>query len=173
MSGATGTVPGGTPHEAPPSLRKPLIGIAVMLTLVLTAVTVSRLNGPAASNYSTARVVIDRTFRFVDQPDRSVAVFDAQSGQQVATVPPVSGSFIRGVLRSLVRERKLDAIGSTPPFRLVELADGHVVLSDPATQTEIDLGAFGETNLATFLPLLTATPGSGTVAGGKVGGALP
>ena len=69
-------------------------------------------------------------------------------------LPPGTNGFIRGVLRGLARDRKLQRIGTEPPFRLTRWVDGRLSLDDPATGRRIELGAFGPTNAAAFAGLL-------------------
>ena len=62
-------------------------------------------------------------------------------------VAPGTNGFLRGVLRGLARERKLERSAIEPPFRLTRWADGRLSLEDPATGRRIDdLEAFGPTN---------------------------
>ena len=58
------------------------------------------------------------------------------------------------MLRGLARERKMEAIGPTTPFRLTGYADGRLTLEDPETGRRIDIEAFGHTNLEVFSRLL-------------------
>lgn len=106
---------------------------------------------PAAS---PARESVD--LRFADQPDGSIAVLSATTGQSIHSVPPRSNGFVRGVLRGLFRVRKLEAIDREQSFRLARENDGRLTLSDPQTGRRIDLGSFGPTNQAAFADMLQA-----------------
>jgi putative photosynthetic complex assembly protein len=58
-------------------------------------------------------------------------------------------------MRGLARERRMHGIDSTPPFDLTLWKDGELSLTDTVTGRSVELNAFGTTNRATFLDLLT------------------
>jgi putative photosynthetic complex assembly protein len=60
------------------------------------------------------------------------------------------------VLRGLVRERRADHVGPTPPFRLTRWADGRLSLDDPSTGRHVDLEVFGPANAGAFADILIA-----------------
>jgi putative photosynthetic complex assembly protein len=107
---------------------------------------------PMAPALATATLNID--LKFADRADGGVVVSRAESGTEVAVIPPKTGGFVRGVLRSLTRERAMHGIGSGPAFRLSQWANGHVEIEDLADGRRIDLDAFGQTNREAFLKLL-------------------
>lgn len=101
------------------------------------------------------RAVVSRDLRFLDQADGSVMIEDVVAGRPAAVIEAGSESgFIRGVMRGLARERKMNHVGPGPAFRLTLWADGALSLADSATGRIIDLGAFGATNRAAFAALL-------------------
>lgn len=110
----------------------------------------------------TAAVVASRDMLFVDQPNGAINVVNAADGTLLEVLAPGTNGFLRGTLRGLARERKLEAIGPTTPFRLTGYADGRLTLEDPETGRRIDIEAFGHTNLEVFSRLLplsrSATP---------------
>ena len=63
-------------------------------------------------------------------------------------------SFLRGILRSLVRERRVRDIESGGAFHLALLENGSLVISDPATGYWMALEAFGTDNRRVFAELL-------------------
>ena len=66
---------------------------------------------------------------------------------------------MRGILRTLSRERMRRGIGSGPSFELIGHTDGRLTLLDPATGQRINLESFGPTNMASFAMLQpTARP---------------
>jgi putative photosynthetic complex assembly protein len=130
-----------------------LVGVVALLTALLAGVLTARLTGFDASAVPDSPVVQERTLGFRDEADGVVAIYDWDTQEVLERIPSGEGSFLRGVVRSLVRQRRgLDA--STAPFRLSLLADQRLVLSDPQTGEDIDLNAFGPTNLAVFAQLL-------------------
>jgi len=64
--------------------------------------------------------------------------------------------FVRGILRTLSRERMRRGIGSGPTFELIGHTDGRLTLLDPATGHRINLESFGPTNMASFAMLQPA-----------------
>ena len=103
-----------------------------------------------------------RTLRFEDRPNGDVAVMDANTQTEITRFQGEQG-FVRGVLRTLSRERMRRGIGSGPAFELIAHSDGRLTLIDPATEHRIDLESFGPSNMANFAKLhYLPTPSSPT-----------
>ena len=147
-------------HHDRPFPRGALIGAAALIGFSLLAVTLARFAGLGPVTEPMAPVVQYRELRFADRADGAVLVYDRQGDEVVDLVPPGSGGFVRGVLRALARERRLQGDGASTPFRLSRLADGRLTLEDLATGRVIDLKAFGHTNEGAFAQLLS--PGNAT-----------
>ena len=96
-----------------------------------------------------------RTLRFEDRPNGDVAVMDGQSAVEIRRYAGEQG-FVRGILRTLSRERMRRGIGSGPTFELIGHTDGRLTLLDPATGQRINLESFGPTNMASFAMLQPA-----------------
>ena len=126
-------------------------------TTAASAVPAAPQVAPAAP--AAVKVLGARRLRFVDAPDKSVQVLDADSGQEVYRVTGEAG-FIRGILRGMARERR--RLGKTPaePFELSFQA-GLLTLHDLATGERIELTAFGHTNASAFARMMVdAAPGA-------------
>jgi putative photosynthetic complex assembly protein len=134
--------------------RGPLLAIGAMLLVVLLGVAGVRLSGTSI-RAPDADTVAQRSLRFEDRRDGSVAVLDARSGLQIEAIQGEAG-FLRGALRALARERRKQGLGSEPAFELMARADGRLTLSDPATGERVDLESFGPTNAGVFRRLLFA-----------------
>lgn len=147
-------------HHDRPFPRGALIGAAALIGFSLLAVTLARFAGLGPVAEPMAPVVQSRELRFADRADGAVLVYDRQGDEVVDLVPPGSGGFVRGVLRALARERRLQGDGASTPFRLSRLVDGRLTLEDLATGRVIDLKAFGHTNEGAFAQLLS--PGNAT-----------
>jgi putative photosynthetic complex assembly protein len=145
------------PEQRDSMPRGPLLAIGALLLAVLLGVAAVRLSGTEIRT-PDAPPVAQRSLRFEDRPDGSVAVIDARSGQQVDAVHGEAG-FLRGALRAMARERRKQGLGAEPAFELVARADGRLTLLDPSTGERVDLESFGPTNAATFARLLTVQPG--------------
>ena len=134
---------------------------AVVVTTMLAAASVRLGLIPVAASPEAVRAsahlapVASRDLVFTDRADGGVIVTEAASGSIVDTILPGSHSgFIRGIMRALARERRMDGIGRATPFRLTSWRDGELSLTDLATKRSIELPAFGTTNRAAFAALL-------------------
>lgn len=141
--------------NGPNSLGLPMV--AILITLIATVALV--FSNPAhevtvSGEKDRLQALASRDIRFEDQADGSIRVIDAKQREQIALVAPASNGFLRGAVRGLVRERKLQGLGIEVPFTLALLADGRLVLHDGATGHEIDLASFGSTNAGVFAKLL-------------------
>ena len=96
-----------------------------------------------------------RTLRFEDRPNGDVAVMDGKSTVEITRYAGEQG-FVRGILRTLARERMRRGIGSGPTFELIGHTDGRLTLLDPATGQRINLESFGPTNMTSFAMLQPA-----------------
>ena len=150
-----------SPPPPKPFPRFALVAAAVLIVVTITTAAVVRHFGTDTFP-PTAAVVASRDMFFVDQPNGAINVVNAADGTLVEVLAPGTNGFLRGTLRGLARERKLEAIGPTTPFRLTGYADGRLTLEDPETGRRIDIEAFGHTNLEVFSRLLplprSATP---------------
>ncbi len=137
--------------------RLALFGAATVIGLTLLAVTTVRVSGIRISQVpDTAQPVETRELRFTDRSDGAVIVYQVPDERIVKVLEPGTNSFIRGVLRSLNRERRFQDINIHEPFRLVRWDDGRLSLHDPTTEEQVDPGAFGKTQLDAFAVLLLA-----------------
>jgi putative photosynthetic complex assembly protein len=142
------------PQEVPErrSSRFPAIAVALLLIGTFVTIGVSRLQGNTQEVTAEPAKKI-RQLRFVDQPDGAVAAIDVTSGQLVQRFEGEQG-FLRGTLRAMARQRKLNGVGAAEPFELILHADGRLTLHDPATGTKIALESFGSSNVGVFARLL-------------------
>lgn len=136
--------------------RGPLWLIGALLLAALAGVASVRLSGTEIREPDAAAVA-QRSLRFEDRRDGSVAVIDARSGRQIESIHGEAG-FLRGALRAMARERRKQGLGAEPAFELIARADGRLTLSDPATGERVDLESFGPTNAGVFARLLDAQP---------------
>ena len=138
------------------TLPGPLVLAAVFaIAAAFALVGYAKATGTGGTPRPSAAVAQERLLRFADRADGGVAIIDADADVEVGLLEPGSAPFIRGILRSFARERRMNEIGAEPPFRLARRADGTVFMSDPSTGRSIELDAFGSTNEADFARLLT------------------
>ncbi len=148
------------PAPIPPQV---LAAAGLLLVASLVAAGVGRVTGVGRQAIPEAAVVRTMELRFGDAPDGGVIVTGA-NGEPVTQLDPGTNGFIRGVMRSLVRSRRLDRVQDDPPFRLTLWADNRLTIGDPATGESIELTGFGRDNRAAFARLLATN--STLAAGG-------
>jgi putative photosynthetic complex assembly protein len=134
--------------------RIPGIGIALLLTTVLAAVALS--GGTASPQPEAEPPLAMRSLRFADLPQGAIAVMDAATGATLARFGPGEGGFLRGGLRGLARERRLDGGDAAAPFTLAAWRDGRLTFEDSMTGRVLELHAYGQTNAEAFAQFLTA-----------------
>jgi putative photosynthetic complex assembly protein len=133
--------------------RAPLFGAAALVLLALAAAGLGRFGrAPAVAEIAASA---QRDLRFADRDDGAILVYQTGIADPVAVVTGQAG-FLRGTLRALARERRLDRLGADAPFRLSAWPDGRLTLDDTATGQRIELEAFGSDNAAVFARLLAA-----------------
>jgi putative photosynthetic complex assembly protein len=151
-------------HHDAPFPKGALIGAGAVvgITLLMTgAVSLGVIAKP--QNDQQVRIsqglkpVTIRKFTFADQPGGALVIGDAVTGQVATTILPGENSgFIRGVLRGMMRERKMSGIGIEAPFTLTLWEDQRLSLEDPSTKRVIELGSFGPDNRKAFMKLISA-----------------
>jgi len=94
----------------------------------------------------------------VDVSGVDVSGNDVSGNNVIQVLGSGEGSFVRGVLRSLTRERRALSLGTEKPFELRAENAHHLVLADTASGTTLLLNAFGTTNVATFAQFLEPKP---------------
>ena len=129
------------------------LGFALFLVACLALVAWVRSTGPAQPDNITARAEQIRVLRFVDQPDGSIQVIDAITGNHIHNFQGEQG-FVRGTLRALARDRRLQGFGADQPFELIAHDAGRLSLHDPATGSTIALESFGSKNIGVFARLM-------------------
>lgn len=134
-----------------------LLGAGGLVLSSLLIVGVARLTGYTPDRPPPSVVVESHDLRFEDRADGAVLVYDDADGRLAYTLAPGTNGFVRGVLRGLVRERRADQVGPTPPFRLTRWADGRLSLDDPSTGRHVDLEVFGPANAGAFADILLAS----------------
>jgi putative photosynthetic complex assembly protein len=127
------------------------IGVALLL------VGLARYSGYKDQFETSGRAVAHCDLRFEDRPSGVVDVYSDADGRLLGSFARGDGSFVRGILRSMTRERRSLHLGSEAPFRLTRFSDGALTIRDEATGRKIYLDAFGKTNVAVFHRLLQAT----------------
>lgn len=155
-----------TPAQGPPvAVTDRVMSIIIALLVVLVGAVglfaaTRTPTGTVVDELGAARPVIERQLSFVDADAGLVLVLDADSGEQLAEFGAGEGSFVRGVMRSMTRQRRGMGIEARDPFTLTRYSNGGLVLADPLTGLQMELAAFGPDNAAVFAALLPGEVGA-------------
>lgn len=153
--------------------------LITMSIITVGAIRLGVLPAPETAPESRARrhvpVQVSRDFRFEDRADGALLVYDMAAGKLAFIYPPGSNTgFIRGVMRGLMRERRLHEVARTGPVTVSQWADGALTLEDKSTGRIVELGSFGHTNRAAFAQLLVPyQPGGPGVPDHPIVSAVP
>lgn len=164
MSAALGSslsraIPGQVPDRAPHRRRRRLAG-PPLIALGFTAIVGLLLLMPGQPD-APSRVLQARTLDVTTQPDGAVDLVDAATGRLAGHVSGQGDSFIRGVLHSTERMRRVHGVDLAAPYRLSALSNGRLVLEDLGTGLQVDLEAFGQANAGAFAELLAPAAAAG------------
>jgi len=131
--------------------RAPLIGAAGLVGLALVCAVLGRLAGPAPQQVE--KPVAQRDLMFADRADGAIVITEVGQTAPLTIVTGQAG-FMRGSLRALARERRLDKLHANAPVRLSAWPDGRLTLEDTSDGERIELEAFGPDNEAVYARLL-------------------
>ena len=95
-------------------------------------------------------------------------MIDAQTQATLAVYESGEGSFLRGIVRSLVRERRVRDLDPGGEFNLALLDNGSLVISDPDTGYWMALEAFGVDNRRLFAEILEQAVSEEVAAAGAL-----
>lgn len=130
--------------------KRLLLALALAAAAGASALALSRHESDNAQARLQSPIVAEVRLAFEDKAGGYVIVSDADSHKQLAAFEPGNGAFVRGVMRGLVRERRMDEDSSRAPFVLSQRRDGSVWLQDEVTGRIVALNAFGSVNAAQF-----------------------
>ena len=145
--------------------RGVLVAAAILILFTIALAGTARLTGRGHVALPPTEAVASRDLTFTDRADGGILITDVGTGQAVTVVAPTTGGFLRGIMRGLVREHRLNDLAAGSAFRLTRWADGRLSIADPQTGEHIELAAFGPTNEAVFARLLDGVPVAKAVAG--------
>lgn len=140
-------------HENHPIPRTAILAAGGLAILTMLAAGAAQYGRVGRVEMARTAAVETRALRFEDRAG-AVVVIEAETGREIAELAPGTNGFVRGVLRGFARERRANGTGAEPPFKLVRRTDGRLTLVDPATGREVELDAFGPTNVEAFARLL-------------------
>jgi putative photosynthetic complex assembly protein len=159
LSGESMSTTGGTPIFP----RWFLYGVGGLMIVTMIFAFVARQTDTGALRVSRAPDVAQLAIRFDEQADGSVLVRRIVDDHALEILPRDGSTFLRGVLRSLQRERAMRRVDRDAPFMLVRRLDARHAMIDPVTGSRIELDGFGPSHSAAMarlmdLGLATASP---------------
>lgn len=140
--------------------REVLVAAGILIGFSIACAAIGHLAGvakPAMEMHGAP--VLARSLRFVDRPDGTLVVVDADRSAVVRVVAPDAEGFMRTTMQGLAGLRKRAGGSPDAVLRLAEWRDGRLTLDDPASGTRLDLEAFGPTNEGAFKRLLRPESG--------------
>lgn len=129
-------------------------GAGVLIVLTVIIVTITRLTGAGDYYEPSGEVIVSASLLFEDEPEGVVGVYDAQTGARLMAYGENEGVFVRSVMRSVARQRRMRGQGSEIPVQLARYSDGQLWLIDPVSDVRFYLGAFGPDNHKAFEDIL-------------------
>ena len=102
--------------------------------------------------FDYSKVLVEKKIHVYDHLNGAIKITDTSG--QVLTIIENKGAFARVVFRTLAKERIMVGVGPEKPFILTARQNGILSISDPITNSNIDINAFGESNMKLFSELL-------------------
>ncbi len=136
-------------------LPRPVIigGLSLMVAAVLLCAG-ARATGVGVTAAPAPVPVASRDLSFADGDDGVLTVMEAGSGRVVSRFPAGEAGFVRATVRGLVRNRTRHGEPGVGDFRISADRDGGVWLQDLGTRQNVDLRAFGPTQVQAFAQFL-------------------
>ncbi|MCZ8374806.1 MAG: photosynthetic complex assembly protein PuhC [Beijerinckiaceae bacterium] len=120
-----------------------LAGAAGLMGLAIVSAGIGRyqkaINGPAPM----PAVVAEVSIRFEARPDGSMLIRRLPDDRVIEHLPTDGSGFMRGIQRSLNRDRAMRQLDRDAPYRLVKRANGRHAVIDPLSGERIELDGFG------------------------------
>ena len=134
-------------------LRHPVVLLFAAVGLAWALISVNSQGHQGPPQKPDVPIVARASLTVIDGEDGAVVIQHLESMEPLATYAAGEGSFVRGVMRTLVRERVSRSIESEPIFVLELTAAGGLILLDELTGYWIAIEAFGPDNYREFRAL--------------------
>ncbi len=143
--GTAGVTTKRDPHDLSPP--KPLLyAIFAMVLFTIAMVATFRLLGLQPGGAISAAPAASIEIRLVEHDGGDVDVVLPPDDTVIASIAEDDSGFLRGMIRSLGRQRSVAGVPLDAPYRLARRKDGTLTLDDPLTQESIALRAYGPDN---------------------------
>ena len=134
-------------------LRHPVVLLFAAVGLAWALISVNSQGHQGPPQKPDVLIVARVSLTVIDGEGGAVVIQHLESMEPLATYAAGEGSFVRGVMRTLVRERVSRSIESEPIFVLELTAAGGLILLDELTGYWIAIEAFGPDNYREFRAL--------------------
>jgi putative photosynthetic complex assembly protein len=134
-------------------LRHPVVLLFAAVGLAWALISVNSQGHQGPPQKPDVPIVARASLTVLDGEGGAVVIQHLESMEPLATYAAGEGSFVRGVMRTLVRERVSRSIESEPIFVLELTAAGGLILLDELTGYWIAIEAFGPDNYREFRAL--------------------
>nr|AAM48610.1 conserved hypothetical protein [uncultured marine proteobacterium] len=134
-------------------LRHPVVLLFAAVGLAWALISVNSQGHQGPPQKPDVPIVARASLTVIDGEGGAVVIQHLESMEALATYAAGEGSFVRGVMRTLVRERVSRSIESEPIFVLELTAAGGLILLDELTGYWIAIEAFGPDNYREFRAL--------------------
>ncbi len=134
-------------------LRHPVVLLFAAVGLAWALISVNSQGHQGPPQKPDVPIVARASLTVIDGEGGAVVIQHLESMEPLATYAAGEGSFVRGVMRTLVRERVSRSIESEPIFVLELTAAGGLILLDELTGYWIAIEAFGPDNYREFRAL--------------------
>lgn len=138
--------------------QKPILPIWLRigaLSFVLGAILLaSFVSVNSEAELERGDAVASRQINFHDEPGGWISVRDASDDEEILRLEPSRDNFMRGVMRSMARERRAKGVTNEPPFEVTAWGSGHLSVTDTATGRRVEISAFGADNVDSFARLV-------------------
>ena len=131
-------------------LRHPIFLLLALVALAWSLISVNNQGHQGPPTKPDVQILASVTLKVVDGESGEVKILTSGSSDPIALYGVGEGSFFRGVMRTLVRERSARSIIDKPEFVLELTSNGGLMLVDELTGYWIAIEAFGPDNYREF-----------------------
>jgi putative photosynthetic complex assembly protein len=134
--------------------RRAVQGMVVLVVLTVILAAFTQFTGGGARYAPEGVPVTTAELLFEDGERGLVTVDSAVTGARLIEYGENEGVFVRAIMRTVARQRRMRGMGRETPVQLSLFEDGDLWLIDPASGVQMYLNAFGRDNLAAFSEIL-------------------
>ena len=132
-----------------------IVGGGAMMVAAVVLCAAAHATGVGVTTSPAPVTVASRDLVFAETDDGLLRVSEAaRGGREVGRFAAGDGGFIRAMVRGLTRNRTRYGEPGVGTFRVSRSADGGLWIQDLGTHQNIDLRAFGPTQVQAFAPFV-------------------